>query len=853
MRTRNERTSPFILPPSQVIADRSELLVYEVDGGLDRGTPDLVLVPEGADEVARIVRWAASQRKPVVARGAGTGLSGGAVAEQGGIIVEYSRMNRVLDFDVAGRMVTVEPGLINLTLDSLAKSKGLYYPPDPASGRSATLGGNIAENSGGPHCFKYGVTANYVTGLEVVLADGRQVRLGGRAFDYPEYDLPALLCGSEGTLGLITAAHLRLIANPAAVKTMMAAFPSVEAAGEAVSAVIAAGLVPATLEMMDQQIMCIINQFTTARLPEEAGAALIVEADGYPASVDPQIAEIEAILRAHGGFDLRVARTAEERETIWYGRKSAVGAMTRLAPAYYLVDVTVPRSKLASMLSGVNQICAELGLRVGYVFHAGDGNLHPLILIDNPRDRALMERVHLAGRRIVELGVSFDGSITGEHGVGIEKREYMPLMYGPDELAVMRDVKEVFDPTELLNPGKIFPAEEPPQPPAFHVKPELPASPVLRPASPAEASAVLRATCGCGRPVVISGAAEPPQPPEGTFVLSTAALRGVITLARDDLYVRVGAGTPLAELQAELAPAAMWVPAVAPYAGATVGGLVATNTNAPLRMRYGAWRDLVLAATLALPDGRLIRVGRPVVKNVAGYDLPKLVVGAYGTLGLICDLTLKLAPLPRARASLAVPIRDLEQGLTLGASLLPGTVVASALLLGDAATLGLLELDAPFVLLYTAEGLAPDVSAELALVRDVLAGQGAAAPLELNGASGSERWAAWMGAALSADEPLARLGVPPSALPELLRTADATPGSLLADLASGLLYWRGVGDWEELANLARRLGGYGVALAGAPARDAGRWRHAPQALDLMRALKARWNPGDLLNPGAFLV
>ncbi|MCS6879789.1 MAG: FAD-linked oxidase C-terminal domain-containing protein [Oscillochloridaceae bacterium] len=852
MRTRDERISPFILPPSQVIADRSELLVYEVDGGLDRGSPDLVLMPERADEVARIVRWAASQRKPVVARGAGTGLSGGAVAERGGIIVEYSRMNRVLDFDVAGRMVTVEPGLINLTLDSLAKSKGLYYPPDPASGRSATLGGNIAENSGGPHCFKYGVTANYVTGLEVVLADGRQVRLGGRAFDYPEYDLTALLCGSEGTLGLITAAHLRLIANPPAVKTMMAAFPSVEAAGEAVSAVIAAGLVPATLEMMDQQIMRIINQFTTARLPEEAGAALIVEADGYPASVDPQIAEIEAILRAHGGFDLRVARTAEERETIWYGRKSAVGAMTRLAPAYYLVDVTVPRSKLAPMLAGVNQICAELGLRVGYVFHAGDGNLHPLILIENPRDRALMERVHLAGRRIVELGVSFDGSITGEHGVGIEKREYMPLMYSHDELAVMRDVKEVFDPAELLNPGKIFPAEVPPQPPVSHVEPALPASGVLQPASPAEAAAALRATCRRGRPVVISGAAEPPPPPAGRFVLSTAALRGITTLARDDLYVQAGAGTPLAELQAELAPLGMWVPAVAPYAGATIGGLVATNINAPLRMRYGAWRDLVLAATLALPDGRLIRVGRPVVKNVAGYDLPKLIVGAHGTLGLICDLTLKLAPLPRARASLAVPVRDLEQGLALGSRLAPSLVAASALLLGDAAALGLPEVDAPYALLYTAEGLAPDVSAELALVRDALSGQGAA-PLELNGESGSERWAAWMGAALAADEPLVRLGVPPSALPDLLRAASATPGGLLADVPGGLLYLRGTNAWEGLATLAQRLGGYGVALAGAPAREAGRWRHTPQALDLMRALKARWNPGDCLNPGAFLV
>jgi D-lactate dehydrogenase (cytochrome) len=849
--------SSFILHPSQVIADRAELLAYEVDGGLDRGRPDAVAFPESADELAQVVRWAAATGTPVVARGAGTGLSGGAVAERGGVIVQCSRLDRVLDFDLAGRAVTVEPGMVNLVLDGLAKSKGLYYPPDPASGRSATLGGNVAENSGGPHCFKYGVTSNYVTGLDVVLADGRRARLGGGAFDYPEYDFPALVCGSEGTLALVTAAHLRLLANPPAVKTMMAAFETVEAAGRAVSAVMAAGLVPATLEMMDRQIMRIVNQFTAARLPEEAGAALIIEADGHAASVGPQIEEFEAILRANGGFDLRVARTAEERDTIWYGRKSAVGAMTRLAPAYYLIDVTVPRSKLAAMLAGVNRICEELELRVGYVFHAGDGNLHPLILIENPRDAALMERVHRAGRRIVELGVSFDGSITGEHGVGIEKREYMPLMYGPDELAIMRDVKAVFDPTELLNPGKIFPTDagrRVKDEPAAAADVPLPASRVLEPATPDEAAAMLRATTGRGHSVFIgdSAAAQPAQPP--AFTLHPASLTGVRALAHDDLYVTVGAGTRLDALQAELAPEGLWVPAVAPWAGASVGGLASSAANGPLRMRYGGWRDLLLAAMVALPDGRLVRVGRPVVKNVAGYDMPKLFVGAHGTLGLLCELTLKLAPLPRARASIAVPAPTLERGLELGARLLPGCLVASALLVCDSALLGAARPDAPYALVYTAEGLAADVDAELELVRGSLGAAGAGVIRELGDVAGSELWAGWLGASLAAGEPTLRLGVAPSALPALaLQAAPLLPagGQLAADLASGLLYLRGPADPAAAFDAAAVLGGYGVALAGVP--GPGRWRHTPDALDLMRALKARWNPGGLLNPGAFLV
>src|SRR6266550_2249349 len=451
------RSLKTLLPKGQVFTDRASLISYEADGGLDKGMPEGVVFPHSTGDVVRIIRWAAEHSVPLIARGAGTGLSGGAVADRGGIIVEFSRMNTIHDIDEHGRTAMVEPAVINLVLDEQVKTKGLYFPPDPASQRASTIGGNVAENSGGPHCFKYGVTSNYVIGLDVVLADGRRVRVGGRALDYPEYDLCGLLTGSEGMLALITAITARLVRNPPAVKTLLAVFDSVEQAGKGVSAIIAAGLVPATMEMMDQKIIQIVEPFAHAGLPTEAQAILIIDVDGYPASLDRQIAEVAHILQAHGGRDLRVASSAEERNQIWFARKSAAGAIARLAPAYYTVDITVPRSRLTETLFEVNQVCDKYGLRVGYVFHAGDGNLHPPILIPDPEDRDLLERVHSAGREVVELAVSKGGSLSGEHGVGIEKRQYMSLMFNNVELAAMRDVKEIFDPNNVLNPGKVFP------------------------------------------------------------------------------------------------------------------------------------------------------------------------------------------------------------------------------------------------------------------------------------------------------------------------------------------------------------------------------------------------------------
>lgn len=854
-----------MLADDQVVTNLVELVTYEVDGGLDRGRPDGAVFPRTADDVVRIVQWANLHGVPLIARGAGTGLSGGAVPEHGGLIVEFSRMKQVVEVDEVGRSAVVQPGVVTQLFDASLQTKDLYYPPDPASGRCATIGGNIAENSGGPHCFKYGVTTNYITGLQVVLADGRLVRLGGHALDYPEYDLVGLLTGGEGTLGLVVEASVRLRRAPPAVKTMMAAFDSVEVAGAAVSAIIARGLIPATLEMMDQKIMRILEDYTHAGLPTDAAAALIIEADGYVGSVSPQIDEITTILRSYTMRELRVAQTAAERDMIWYARKSVGGSIARLAPFYYTIDVTVPRSTLTAMLAGCNEICAAHALRVGYALHAGDGNLHPMILIDDPADPAFMARVHEAGRQIVELCLSFDGSITGEHGVGIEKREFMPLMYNHAELDMMRDVKAVFDPHQLLNPGKIFPpvdsdgrrVDRAATHNAEH-RPDVtdhPTAEVLSPASAEEVAEAIRSCVANRRSIrVRGGGTKSDLLPPADVLLATKALHGISNYARDDLYATIGVGTSLADLQAELAHDRLWVPLVSPWQDATVGGIIATAYNAPLRMRYGGARDLVLATTVALPDGRVIRAGRPVVKNVAGYDLTKLFVGSHGTLGVITDVTLKLTPLPRAHASVIVPVETLERGLALGARLLRVCMVASALLLCRGCDTPIAS--APYTLIYTAEGLAEDVRAELAEVRSVLKEMGPSGVI-MDAPTGSDVWADWMGSESTPTDTLVRLGVAPKDLPGILHDSRAIMGeaSFVADLANGLMYVRGVRNVEALRRSARTAGGYTVVLSASPTLQGTLdiWGYTPDGMDIMRVLKVRWDGSGLLNPGAFLV
>ncbi len=842
----------------QLVTNPTELITYEIDAGFDRGKPDGVFYPNSTIDVSRMMQWAHQAKVPLIARGAGTGLSGGAVPEHGGIIVEFARMNRVLEFDTAGRNAVLEPGVVNLAFDALVKQAGLYYPPDPSSGRSSTIGGNLGENAGGPHCFKYGVTTNYITGLEVVLADGQIIHFGGRALDYPEYDLCGIMVGSEGTLGIVTRAEVRLIRNPPGVKTMMVAFDSIEQAGKAVSAVISAGLVPATLEMMDQKVMGMIEAYAAANLPVTAGAGLIVEVDGYPASLDSQMEELADILTQNGGHSLRIAQSEEERQKIWYGRKSAAGAMSRLAPTFYLVDVTVPRSKLAEALADIDKICEKYQLRAGHVFHAGDGNLHPLILCD-ARDKEVMRRTFKACDEIVELAIAKEGSITGEHGVGIEKRRYMPVMYTAAELSAMLDFKKMLDPHNLLNPGKVFPDDVPE--PKF-TAPVLPTTNSFAPTNAEEAAAGLRALSAINKRVQIGSQIAHDR--AGTDIwLSTHQLQSVQTFAQDDLYVTVGAGTPLHELQAFLQEHGLQAPLATPWPATTVGGLIATNINAPLRMRYGALRDLILATTVALADGRVIRAGRAVVKNVAGYDLPKIFVGSQGTLGLLTDVTLKLIPAPRAQRTLCVPVADLKQAIALAQRLIPQAMVASAVLVVEGAQLPGMQA-APYTLIYTAEGVPEDVDAELTQVSTTLRRAGAGV-IETN-VTGTSVWANHLSQA-GAEGLAVRIGLPAQALSEIGQTLPPLAGQQnLLDFGAGMIYTtlptgtpvvtlESVQVWlTAVRRLAHAHGGYATVMA-MPTLWRGAlepWGYQPESIQLMRSLKARWDPAGILNVGAFI-
>ncbi|RAQ97855.1 FAD-binding oxidoreductase [Thermogemmatispora tikiterensis] len=882
-----------LLSPDQVFTDATALIAYEGDGGLDRGRPEAVVFPRNTEEVVRLVRWANEYGVPLVARGAGTGLSGGAVADRGGVQVAFSQMQAILEVDPLGRRALAQPAVINLALDEQVKTSDLYFPPDPSSQRVSTLGGNVAENSGGPHCFKYGVMTNYLTSLEVVLADGRRQLLGGPACDYPLSDLCGLLCGSEGTLALITAIGVRLVRRPPAVQTLLATFDSVEQAGQAVSAIIAAGLIPATMEMMDRQIIQMIEPFAHAGLPLEAGAALIVEVDGYPASLSGQMEEISRILLAYGGRDLRLARDEEERARIWLARKSAAGAVTRLAPAYYTVDITVPRSRLAEMLERVNVICQRYDLRTGHVFHAGDGNLHPMLLIPDPEDASLLERVREAGREIVRACVAFNGSLTGEHGVGIEKREFMPLMHSPAELSAMWDVKQVFDPQNLLNPGKIFPqheansrVEQPPRVRMPAAEDPLPLQPgeLLAPESDEEAAQLLAQCTARNRPVLLMGGskqAQAPFPlPDGDgLLLSTARLRGIREDAPEDLFITVGAGTPLAEVQDWLGRRRQQLALISPWPEATLGGLVAANINGPRRLRYGALREQVLCLTVALADGRLIRTGRPLTKNVAGYDLTKVFIGSYGTLGLLTRVTLKCWPQPRLRRSLLVPVEDLRHGLLWARQLFPLTLVASALLLCRGSQLaGRYSQQlraAPYVLVYTAEGLAADVESELAAVASTLQRVQAPEPVACEELSGDDLWCELLRGegenghrarerytARQAIPVVVRLGLAARDLPRwLIDQQQLLAGcDLVVDVGAGLLYVVIPPETAQTATLLENLRaavpadeGYVVVMdQPRPSAAFEVFGSPPPSLELMLGLKQRWDPQAILNRGVLL-
>jgi glycolate oxidase len=435
----------------------SELKVYECDGWtIEKSRPDLLVMPRTTAEVSAVLKALHKRKIAFVPRGAGTGLSGGALPIQAPVMICTSRMNRILSIDLANRRVEAESGVVNLHVTNAVKADGYFYAPDPSSQMACTIGGNIAENSGGPHTLKYGVTTNHVLGVELVLPDGEIVELGGAAEDRWGYDLVGAVVGAEGTAGIVTRATLKLMREPQSRQTLLAIFADVESATRAVSATIAAGIIPGAIEMMDRLIIRAVEAAFHLGLPDDAEAVLIIELDGLTAGMTERLERVSELVRGCGASELRIARDEAERANIWKGRKRAFGAVGRLAPNYATQDGVVPRTRLPEILRTIAAIAQRHRLRIGNVFHAGDGNIHPIVLYDE-RDADEVRRAIQAGREILKACVQLGGSLSGEHGIGAEKIHEMPLLFSPDDLMVMTELRRVFDPAERSNPNKIIP------------------------------------------------------------------------------------------------------------------------------------------------------------------------------------------------------------------------------------------------------------------------------------------------------------------------------------------------------------------------------------------------------------
>ncbi|MGI8733851.1 MAG: FAD-binding oxidoreductase [Pyrinomonadaceae bacterium] len=718
-----------------VLADPGELLVYECDGlPQHKYVPQAVVFPKSTAETSEVMRVLALAQVPFTPRGAGTGLSGGALALNRGVVIEMARMREILSIDDVNRTIRVQTGVVNAHVSRAVAHLGLHYVPDPSSQGTCTIGGNIAENAGGIHCLKYGTTTDHVLGARVVLAGGDVVDLGGEV-EQSGYDLLGVFVGSEGTFGIATEATLRLVPVPPAVRTLLAEFEEVDAASHAVSAIIAAGIMPAALEMMDGEIIRAVEASVfAAGLSLDIGAALLIELDGLEAGIDHEAERVKSICLNYGARTCRLARDEPERKKLWAARKGAFGAVGRIAPDSMIQDAVVPRSRLPEVMADAYRIAARFHLRLANVFHAGDGNLHPFICFDSRSPEEVL-RVKEAGRELMETCVRAGGTITGEHGVGLDKRDFLPLIFSEDDMDVMLRVRRAFDPLGLCNPGKIIPLlkgcgearvlSEPGAvatglPPGltpasqqrgaaslnlagawperqslsalesgtaayachhsfdpdgaakqitaivgeanisasphlpFSLSPSLSASPVLlvTPTSIDEIREVMKLADREAWSVVPAGAATwlevGNQLKSVNMIVSTARLNRILDHEPADLVASAQAGITLDDLNSHLAGGGQCLPLDPPNDGrATIGGVVATGLSGPQRFGYGAARNFVIGMQVVLADGRLVKAGGRVVKNVAGYDLCKLFTGSYGTLGLITELTFKLRPLPQ--------------------------------------------------------------------------------------------------------------------------------------------------------------------------------------------------------------
>lgn len=701
-----------------LIIDPEELVVYETDGlTIFKATPGIVTLPGSKEEVAQIVKVCHREKIPLVARGAGTGLSGGALPLEGGVLIGLNRINRILEIDYENQRAVVEPGTVNIWLQNALAPRGYTYAPDPASQTACTIGGNVAENAGGPRTLKYGVTTNHVLGLEVILPNGETVQLGGKTWDPPGYDLVGIFVGSEGTLGVATRVILRIMPKPEAVKTLMGIFETIEDASNAVSGIVARGIIPVALEMMDKHSIQAVEKGIRAGYPLDAGAVLLIEVDGPKDEVEALVDPILEVLRENHVREVRVARDEKERLLLWKGRKAAAAAIGQISPEYYLHDAVVPRTKLPLIMKFIEGLSQKYGLRVANLFHAGDGNLHPLILY-NSRNEGELSKAEAMGAEILKACIKIGGSITGEHGVGLEKRDFMPLMYTGDDLEAMLKVKKVFDPDDLLNPGKIFPPAISHQPPAFSPRSLTPGSSeevlaqrlrdligmehvvvgpgtsvyavdgkvpkaVVFPGSVEEVSAIMVFASAENLTVIPWGSgtkrALGNTPERVDLVLALPRLNRMVDYEPKDLTATFQAGISLKEAQVVLSRNGQFIALDPPFPDlATIGGILATNASGPRRLRYGTPRDLVLALRFVHADGLVTKAGAKVVKNVAGYDMNKLYIGSLGTLGIIVEATFKLYPVPAVEKTYLASFPSIDLAQAVVARILDAPLVPSA-------------------------------------------------------------------------------------------------------------------------------------------------------------------------------
>jgi len=681
-----------IVGQENVLSEPDELLVYECDGlPQHKHRPRAVVFPSSTDETSAIMRELARANVPFTPRGAGTGLSGGALALNSGVVIEMARMRKILRIDTENRIAVVQPGVVNLHVSRAVAPFGLYYVPDPSSQPTCTIGGNIAESAGGIHCLKYGTTTDHVLGCRVVLAGGDVVDLG---IDMPGYDLLGTFIGSEGTFGIATEATLRLAQLPPAVRTLLAEFMEVNDASHAVSAIIAAGVMPAALEMMDREIIRAVEASVfAAGLPPDAGAALLIELDGIEAGLDDEAQKVTSICLEYGARSCRFARDESERKKLWAARKGAFGAIGRISPDSMIQDAVVPRSRLPQVLGAAYDIASRYQLRIANVFHAGDGNLHPLICFDS-RFADQVQRVKDAGRELMEVCVAAGGTITGEHGVGLDKRELLPLVFSDADMNAMLSVRAAFDPLGLCNPGKIVPmlrgcgeakvesSRKEFSPPLrlsdsfaplreTYLKNKSAASPstslaqivgdpnisshngtiTVSPASAEEISEMLKLASSEGWTVAPVGGMSWIKS-TANLIISTRRLNQIIEHEPADLIAIAQAGVRLIDFNTRLEENGQWLPLDPPDDGrATLGGVVATGIGGPQQFGYGRPRGSVIGMKVVLADGSMIKAGGRVVKNVAGYDLCKLFTASYGSLGIITELNFKLRPRPAREAT----------------------------------------------------------------------------------------------------------------------------------------------------------------------------------------------------------